>query len=1554
MRIVYREEGVSEVIGTILVLAITVVLFTTVFVYVQHIPSAQKSAQISIIPNFIVTNGSLYITLNDKSGTPLDINNTYFSVMINGTVYSSTLAGLASQVNSGLTSSNGYFNAGNILWWNSTGRGITITQNTTYGALIFSKQYNQIMWQSQNYFTSFLNSFGIISAYTSPYPIIPSQYFDIFVQVYSTSFANATYVYGNISTLNGSRSLDNVSFLLLSGQGNIKTYYTSLQAPSFIPSNASARIIASSLGQKRYDNLTLSSSTGVNPILSIPANGVTFQNSEPLHGSNDIVSVIVRNNGSVGAAFMLTVKDLYPSGNSQYIESNYANGVNTTFEVGAYSSSSIEFVWINVGGPSPTSGRNILNFSLYNITGVNGIKEPNLTPARDVYVYIMPKILLVNEEGVPSGSSQDVYNYYYTAFEYNNYQPTSIGVSQNEQVNLGGYDVVVWFTGNSTQGISSNQLTTIYNFYSNGGKVFLISGASATYTSSGGISELVPNTQNVTFNSRSMGFDPFKATAVNYSSMNQNFETNFGGMLQLTPSPKPFINMTFNGINYTIGYSGTNSKQGRVVVVGFEMARLELYQMDFAIDKIMLWLSNVTVGSGNQLVLSDIRFSTSTPLFDQNVSVSFIITNLSPIPFNDVTLEVLINNQVYQFIEGISVQGDGNFTMVNFSWVASPPGKSIITGIVDPFHEIPQVNYALDVASSLVNTTITVRYTALLLWVHEHSDQYAPTGLNATLKQLNIHSDFLNYVETSSTGSITEAHLIQNFTSHNLIIIDMNNSGYTTPVLLTAINAFLTKTYVSPNIYSIAILGINAGVFDGTNVSQDLGVNIAQTTATGSYQYLNGTVYDGTNQLVNVFSQNATRGYGIVYGYVQPQNQLEVTVEVTNPSINYAPLFETNSTNPYYSIPWDVYWSGIIENVSGIRVAILPIDWENIVGLLQNHTNAFSPVTTFGSSSLYAKYYLMLNLAISLGYVFTPAFPEVLSPDISINSAYISLNNHYIVSGLVRNLGATPTTVVVQLFEQNALEETQTVYLPGESTIPIQYIWDPSYASSPKPEPLRLVIFNPSVRILPALEAIDPVQTYYFFDDGSTLQNWNHYNVLAYITGEALFGLTNPSPSTTIVTTFGHQNYTSTNSDPHIANKWVSYTSFSYPNSYYIKDVINYGRQSLGDYSSVELTLPTTKVNQGETLTLSWEWKYSIATAQNGLFLMVEVGNNWYQVSLPYNSNPDLGNLITVNGALIDEVYNGESGGGTFAWTYHSINTNELYVMNPSTGLPEPSPMNVFGQQVTFAFFYISPEINAHGASGQGSNVPGNGSYIDNVMLSATNGGNDGWKVISPGETHQQYGISSNGVSYLGFAGSPTKSLIAMYDNVSFQGSSGYPTFTDGLWDNLVSPIVDLYNAINASFSMTFKANIAQGLYGDGWPPDYFTLSISSNYGSTWEQLYSPPTYPTAQYGNGGQAGGGTVYATSSTNFYPANGANSTYWLKVPINLNFFLGLPIYFDFSMITTKDPSGGFDLFSPWHAVGYNSVSQNPFLGFYMTNIFVQGYSQSPYVSFSGTWM
>jgi archaeal flagellin N-terminal-like domain len=133
-----EESGVSEVVGTILILVITVILFATVFTYVQHIPPPSKSAQLVIQSNIYGTGENISIQLKDLAGSTLNSNETYLDIFVNGTFKSFNLYSLTKKPT---------FGPGSYLNINLFDLGIQVNNISSLGLLIFSEQYNQILWK---------------------------------------------------------------------------------------------------------------------------------------------------------------------------------------------------------------------------------------------------------------------------------------------------------------------------------------------------------------------------------------------------------------------------------------------------------------------------------------------------------------------------------------------------------------------------------------------------------------------------------------------------------------------------------------------------------------------------------------------------------------------------------------------------------------------------------------------------------------------------------------------------------------------------------------------------------------------------------------------------------------------------------------------------------------------------------------------------------------------------------------------------------------------------------------------------------------------------------------------------------------------------------------------------------------------------------------------------------------------------------------------------------------------------------------------------------------
>ena len=148
-----RENGVSEVIGTLLILAITVALFATVFTFVNTMPRATSDVQVTFYPEYNPEyNGhsNFYLNLTLVSGTPLRTSGIVCVLIVPGNSPKNTFS--SANPNSGWVIPKGnYIYPGN---GPSSTIYFRVTQSLpsgNYYAYIYYKYTNQILWQMSFY-----------------------------------------------------------------------------------------------------------------------------------------------------------------------------------------------------------------------------------------------------------------------------------------------------------------------------------------------------------------------------------------------------------------------------------------------------------------------------------------------------------------------------------------------------------------------------------------------------------------------------------------------------------------------------------------------------------------------------------------------------------------------------------------------------------------------------------------------------------------------------------------------------------------------------------------------------------------------------------------------------------------------------------------------------------------------------------------------------------------------------------------------------------------------------------------------------------------------------------------------------------------------------------------------------------------------------------------------------------------------------------------------------------------------------------------------------------
>ncbi|MEM4884897.1 MAG: CARDB domain-containing protein, partial [Saccharolobus sp.] len=605
---------------------------------------------------------------------------------------------------------------------------------------------------------------------------------------------------------------------------------------------------------------------------------VTASSYDPPHGSNDNLYISIYSTSYQTETFSLLFIDNYKKYTANITANMTFGSTGNRFTINSYESLSISVTWNNVGGIGAAAGLHKLTIEAVNV--VPYVQNISYT----LNITVLPKILLVNDENVPLGSSQDVLNFYQTMFSYTGYQVDTQTISPTQIPIVNGYDLVVWITGYSSVGITVTQASIINNLYNSGVSLLLISGSYSTYQN---ISSFLGITYTRIGSNSALNATASKIENINISQAANITSTPYQTSvlaLYYGNGWVSFLNTTGKP-SYPIGIFQNHTQAGnKIIVLGFEFSRLYVYQQDYIMNKMMLWLSNITIKSGIDLALSDILISNYAPLFMQNVNISIVVSNYSPITLTNVPLEILIDNEPLNNVPLVyinSIAGNGAYYIYNTTWQATTPGTHTVTAIVNPYHTITEVNYANNEQAAIIKNVIDVKFSTLVIWAHTSQETKNITAVTNALNSTGMIYKFINYYE--SPNSAPPKNLSQIIVGYNLVIIDFNNTGNLTTPLSTAIHKFLVNANATKYPYSMLLLGENAGSAIRLNntIMGDLEISNIKINYVNNNNPVTTTLYgidyNGPGLGLGFFGTNITRGYGLEYRFTNYETTLNTS-----------------------------------------------------------------------------------------------------------------------------------------------------------------------------------------------------------------------------------------------------------------------------------------------------------------------------------------------------------------------------------------------------------------------------------------------------------------------------------------------------------------------------------------------------------------------------------------------------------------------------------------------------------------------------------------------------
>ncbi len=1223
-----KEEGVSEVLGSILVLLITVTLFSSVFYYVNTIETpnpriyAQFDANMKILQD---SSGNYYINITVKNvgGESLEDWKTMFIVVIDFTAKQHMLseANFASQP----FDSDHKFSQGESLYYDSRWDGFTWDSETAVKALditvtLYDNSGGEIIWSTK--LQGRTNVPPILISLTSrPTPIKLGEVATLKATIFDPDESDdiSTYKVGlDFSLSNLSQAVDvpenpgiNPSYVPMSySEGSLfvrNVYFADLASLDVTrPYPVRVYIDDGVHNITTVEYVFISRGTEVRgPDLYLNANLTLLSNSNPTKGDSILVTLVVQNRGGMPATFNLRVYDnfsRYPEDLLIVSDQGNPQPSGGTYSVGAGSQVTISFEWNYVAAKYLDSTTGQVENITYNAIGTHylRIEAINITPSEDPLakepnylmkkLNVLPKILFVDADQAIEGTSQDVSKYYQYILSTCNYNYDIRKIMGTTEVPLSldyleQYDVVIWETGfhgdyssEDTSPISKAQMEVLYDYYSGGKSLWLISQemnpsimADPNGFNIGGavkqFSGEVTGVSNPDINLTLSTGNEAGGTLINRSKADNNDDSFYFSSLT-----SPYRSLMVNSSTGEIYAIYANQSNGaRFVYFGFELSRIDHYYIQYFIAyRVLNWLAGISGMVGNDVAVDDMSISPQNPLYMQEVNITVVISNNGENPLQpQVLLEVDGERSGDVFPSNMvtvdsAIEPNGGFAKVYFTWIPTSPGIHTISVYVDPnnlIRETNEDNNMLD--TSIIDNTVYVRFSTVVVYNSTTGPTQEVDDLTTNLANMNYPYTLVNVADEIPEGYREGTY----FQRYNLVtwVVDSDTSMGTRDV------AAITNSLNSQRGANINFLFVGESVATALSNYPDLqdAFNVVADTSTSltdrSIIYGVNNEDSVTNGLAYIVDPD-----NAVYAIAPQSDDGTVKSLFPNALSLSAPItaadMERYYLRTYSTIPSSGF--GVVSlSSAGGKAAFLPFDISDIRGIYGIKYDLTSKMTPYAPADQ-ARVELLYHLFNYFGEVTYKPELAVYSPEITIKYGGTSdlpliVGRSYMVRAIVHNYGNQGTSAVIRFYEDYNWIGGQTIYVPAKGTVTVEIPWTPLAAGNTRH---LIVIVDPLNEVEEVTwasgpyagkevmnynnEAILTKRIFFFWDNMEQgTSNWRHEATIMDINGESPIDYLGPGYETT------YTNIISSWDDAMSVGLWETDSAFhSAPNSFWLQE----------------------------------------------------------------------------------------------------------------------------------------------------------------------------------------------------------------------------------------------------------------------------------------------------------------------------------------------------------------------------------------------------------------
>ncbi len=1052
------NKGVSEIVGTILILSITVVLFSSIFATVSMMEAPDHRTYIDFETSFARTEDNYTLTVTHKGGRTLERYNTAFNIVLYDGTYRSAryehdsvnltfpgdMWGISENVVIDLGDLPDKLGLNNWTELSALGYAELMVMDTGRG---------QLVWRTEFRLGDPSKNVRILDMGVH-YPQDWSNYVDagnsvrLYARIGPVELLEDVNVTVDISPLMGYEG-DNTTVDMIHVSGTRFVYPAWNQPAIQISSrqeNGSYLLKLDAMYTGDEENVRSDDSYIVlnvgpasdlldRPNVNIDARKITFTPVSPLNGASVSIRAAVENSGGSSAVCNVTLYDNYTRDGEEAKSIHTFNNV----RIAAGGSSNLRATW-----DIKDSGEHNISLDVTDIRSPGG-ENLNPNPGANKYLYVQPTILLVDDDKVEDGDATRMHEDLKAAdFKFDRYTVTGTNGPPYDKGKyaLNKYDIVIWMTGRETEDtITDVDQVHLTEFLENGGNLWLIGegiwedldptndflelylkagkdvGDGAPQSDISGINipldgedvfEMVPGVYSGNYldpkdSAFSAAEDVDGCIAVSYEDDNIGYRTMFNSFL-------------FNSME---GMPGDPDAQPRTNMV----------------YKVINWLGGVEFKGGNDIAVAEQKFSTATPMYMDWVTIEAVIRNNGQDNLTNVNVALRVNDEI--LTQNVTNIGNltrlGGHSRVEFMWQAETVGVHEILVVADPYNEIEETNLDNnDIRYKDVNVNVTVRFSIMV--VDDDGSDYS--GNENTTAYVTEILDRLGYAyEVYTVESVDDPgpdkETILNYNSIFWVC------GHSTDTLqdedIEAISEYLEETSRT----SFFLMG--------NQVLNDLTTD----PPTGAHDFLQNMMGIDSNDIGSMSFPNRIKGraddpigHGLNYDVEGHMAADPYKFEVLGADVFLTDENGNNVASRHHAEESMTVFMGV--DIFHLDGPIYEDNWyADFTGDVDTSPEAVRQELVY----MMTKWFGNVDNRIEL---------RVSSLDISIENQRPMLGRSYLLSATIHNVGFESGGALVRFKDGNALIDSENVYVAGNGVTTAEVTWQPLFAGPERP--IRVLI----------------------------------------------------------------------------------------------------------------------------------------------------------------------------------------------------------------------------------------------------------------------------------------------------------------------------------------------------------------------------------------------------------------------------------------------------------------------------------------------------------------